>query len=191
MPIGEYWDWLARVFRRCLGRAAVQWFSVNAVHDDWATLSIDNLLHEIKVFHLHSPVCDMVLMQMFTGMRSTELCIMRPEDITEKGDVTLYKPSKYKGMDLSSYGKRIVPIGERGQAILKKHKGGEYFFVPPNGNGCYTKYGYRRAVVRAVEKFNKEHKNVQMPHITPHAIRHDTISVILCTSLYHLWYPLP
>ena len=62
-------------------------------------------------------VAAMIELQLLTGMRSSELCQMRPVDIDSSGAVWLYRPkehkSEYRGYD------KMVAIGPKGQNILK------------------------------------------------------------------------
>ena len=66
---------------------------------------------------LSRTVAAMVELQMLTGMRSGELCQMRPCDIDTSGKVWLYRPQHHK---TAHHGhKRVVPIEPRGQEILE------------------------------------------------------------------------
>jgi integrase len=59
----------------------------------------------------------MVEVQVLTGMRSGEVCLMRGSDIDMAGDIWQYRPTQHKtrhrGVD------RVVPIGPQAQAILR------------------------------------------------------------------------
>jgi integrase len=64
-------------------------------------------------------VADMVALQMESGMRSGEMVIMRGIDLDTTGKVWLYRPLTHK---TAHHGhERIVPIGPKGQAILRRH----------------------------------------------------------------------
>ena len=64
-------------------------------------------------------LADMVCLQLETGMRPGELVAMRPCDIDITGVVWLYRPGQHK---TQHYGhERIVPIGPRGQEIIRRH----------------------------------------------------------------------
>ncbi|MBL7141180.1 MAG: site-specific integrase [Planctomycetes bacterium] len=69
--------------------------------------------------YLPPVVAAMVELQMLTGMRSGELCIMRPMDVDTRGKVWLYRPRTHK---TEHHGhRRVVPIGPRGRAILQPY----------------------------------------------------------------------
>jgi integrase len=64
-------------------------------------------------------LADMVRLQLETGMRPGELVGMRACDIDMSGVVWLYRPAAHK---TAHHGhERIVPIGPRGQEIVKRH----------------------------------------------------------------------
>lgn len=86
--------------------------------------------------HVRPVVADMIQVQLFTGCRPGELCIMRPCDFDRSGEVWLYRPAHHKtlwkGQD------RIVPIGPRAQAILTAYlnrPGEAYLFSPAEAMG--------------------------------------------------------
>jgi integrase len=62
---------------------------------------------------------DMVRLQLETGMRPGELVVMRPCDIDMSGAVWLYRPGHHKTQHHGH--ERIVPIGPRGQEIIRRH----------------------------------------------------------------------
>ncbi len=71
-------------------------------------------------------VADMVQLQLLTGMRPGEVCVMRSLDIDMTGEVWLYTPGSDEGPfgrhKTAHHGhKRIVPIGPRGQEIIRKY----------------------------------------------------------------------
>jgi len=68
---------------------------------------------------LRPMLADMVRLQLETGMRPGELVVIRPCDVDMSGAVWLYRPTAHK---TAHYGhERIVPIGPRGQEIIKRH----------------------------------------------------------------------
>lgn len=69
--------------------------------------------------YLPQVVGDMVELQLLTGMRSGELCIMRPVDIDRSGDIWLYSPSHHKTEHLDHV--RSIAIGKRAQGILLRY----------------------------------------------------------------------
>jgi integrase len=67
--------------------------------------------------HVRPQVAAMVQLQLATGMRSGELCILRTIDIDMTGKVWLYKPTAHKTQH-HGHG-RIIAIGPQGQEILR------------------------------------------------------------------------
>ena len=90
------------------------------------------------------PGRSMVELQMLTGMRPGEVCILRPMDVDRRGKVWLYRPADHK---TAHHGhKRVVPIGPRGQEIL-----GPFLARPPE-DYCFAPdeaQAHRNAVRRA------------------------------------------
>jgi integrase len=85
-------------------------------------------------------VAAIVELQLLTGMRPTEVCMMRPCDIDRSGNIWHYKPPKHKNLyrDIE----RIVSIGPRGQEILRP------FLLRPAESYCFSPIEsekYRRA----------------------------------------------
>lgn len=69
--------------------------------------------------YLPPVVADMVRLARLTGMRPSEVCILRPGDVDRSGPVWLYYPSEHK---TEHHGRtRVVYIGPRGQEILKPY----------------------------------------------------------------------
>jgi integrase len=58
----------------------------------------------------------MVELHLLTGMRSGELCSMRPCDILSRGGVAVYSPADHKGRRFGR--ERMVPLGPRAWAIV-------------------------------------------------------------------------
>jgi len=89
-------------------------------------------------------VAAMVELQMLTGMRPGELCIIRPMDVDRRGRVWLYTPANHK---TAHHGhKRVVPIGPRGQEVLRP------FLARPPEDYCFAPdeaEAQRHAVMRA------------------------------------------
>ena len=92
-------------------------------------------------------VAAMVELQMLTGMRPGELCILRPMDVDRRGKVWLYTPADHK---TAHHGhKRTVPIGPRGQDVLRPFLNRpleDYCFAPDEAEA------QRHAVMRANRK---------------------------------------
>jgi integrase len=61
-------------------------------------------------------VAAMARVQLLTGMRPGEVCVMRPADVDRSGPVWHYRPGRHKG---AWRGKgRVVAVGPRAQAVL-------------------------------------------------------------------------
>jgi len=69
--------------------------------------------------HLSPTVADMTRLQRLTGMRPTEVCIMRPGDVDTSGPVWLYHPSTHK---TEHHGRtRVVCLGPKAQDVLRPY----------------------------------------------------------------------
>ncbi|MCK5564005.1 MAG: site-specific integrase [Planctomycetes bacterium] len=136
-------------------------------------------------------VAAMIELQLLTGMRSTEVCIIRPCDIETTGKVWMYRPAFYKTQYLDREFEKVICIGPRGQEILKpflKRKLDGYCFSPTesqekrnvsNGerelNGRYDRRTYRKAVQYAIKKAQKAGIKIGSKPVmmwTPHQLRH-------------------
>lgn len=67
--------------------------------------------------HLPPAVRAMVELQRISGMRSDNVCSMRPMDVDQGGDVWLYRPAAHKGSHRDKG--LFVALGPRCQAILR------------------------------------------------------------------------
>jgi integrase len=74
---------------------------------------------EAVTAQLPDVVADMVRLQQLTGMRSGELCIMRPTDIDRSSAVWRYVPESHKTQHRGK--RRVVFLGRRAQAILLRY----------------------------------------------------------------------
>lgn len=74
---------------------------------------------EATLPYLPDVVSDMCQLQLVTGMRSGELCRMRPKDIDRSGSVWRYTPSSHKTQYRGK--ERGVFLGRRAQAILLRY----------------------------------------------------------------------
>ena len=80
---------------------------------------------------LSRQVWAMIQVELFTGMRPGEICIMRACDIEMTGDVWNYRPHEFKTEHHDI--ERIIPLGERAQAIVReflKPDSRAYLFSP-------------------------------------------------------------
>lgn len=89
----------------------------------------------------------MVELQCLCGLRSTELCIMRPRDIDRSADVWLYRPQWHKTTHLGA--QRVVPLGPKAQEIVAP------FLKRPKTAYCFSPAEAmkdRRETMRALRK---------------------------------------
>ncbi|HBG77515.1 MAG TPA: site-specific integrase [Phycisphaerales bacterium] len=147
---------------------------------------------------LSQTVADMVRLQLLTGMRSTELCTLRPCDVDRSKDIWIYKPTKFKNPHIENY-ERTVYLGKKAQAILEPYLlrlPGSYCFTPEEAERqagrirhkkyqpCYNRRSFYTAVNRGIKACNKDikkkYKGVEIdsdkipliPHFHPHQFRH-------------------
>jgi integrase len=79
---------------------------------------------EVTLPHVSRQVAAMIRVQLLTGARPREVCLMRPCDIDRSGPVWIYRP----GSDEGPHGKhktayrghlRAIPLGPRAQEVIK------------------------------------------------------------------------
>ena len=79
-------------------------------------LPVDDELVNATLPHMSPIVADMVRFQRLVGCRPSEVCRIRPCDVSREGDVWEYRPethkTQYRGRD------RVVYVGPKAQAIL-------------------------------------------------------------------------
>jgi integrase len=93
------------------------------------SVNLDDVRATVR--HLSPTVRAMVRIQAATGMRPSELCIMRPADVERVGPVWLYKPQTHKTRHLGK--SKAVPIGGDAKDALKpflERGAEEYCFSP-------------------------------------------------------------
>jgi integrase len=76
-------------------------------------------------------LADMVRLQLETGMRPGEVCVMRAIDLDRSGSVWLYTPGQHKTQHHGHT--RVVPIGPKAQEIIRRHLKTDlqaYLFTP-------------------------------------------------------------
>ncbi len=140
-------------------------------------------------------VAAMIELQLLTGMRSTELCIMRPCDLETSGEIWFYRPAMYKSQYLDKETEKVICIGPRGQEIIRaylKRRLEDFLFSPAESekirkefdknmplNDRYDRRTYRKAVQYAIRKANSARKAEaagtkfkEIPIWTPHQLRH-------------------
>ncbi len=82
-------------------------------------LPVEVSLVEKTLPHLLAPVAAMVRLQLLTGMRPGEACVLRPCDLDTTGPVWLYRPPQHK---TAHKGKpRVVAIGPKAQEVLRPY----------------------------------------------------------------------
>lgn len=79
--------------------------------------AVDSSVVRRILTHCSPTLAAMVELQMITGMRSTEMCLMRPIDLAVSGDVWLYNPTRFKMQYQGAA--RVIPLGPKSQTILK------------------------------------------------------------------------
>jgi integrase len=123
---------------------------------------VEDRIVDATLPHLPAVVRAMVEIQRATGMRSDNLCALRPCDVDRTGPIWLYIPPAHKGTTREKL--LVVPLGPRCQAALRPylHRQAEAFCFSPRevvGRAVgrrapgtrYTTGSYRRAVERACE----------------------------------------
>jgi integrase len=85
-------------------------------HDNPPISPVCNTIVAATLKHLSLTVAHMVQFQRLTGARPGEVCIIRPSDIEQLGDVWFYIPERHK---TEHHGKnRAIAIGQRAQVVL-------------------------------------------------------------------------
>jgi integrase len=88
-------------------------------HEPDPVLPVDDATVQATLPHLTCVVADMVRFQRITGCRPQDACNLRPCDVDISGEVWLYRPSTHK---TEHHGReRIIPIGPKGQDILRPY----------------------------------------------------------------------
>jgi len=103
----------------------------------------------------------MTELQLLTGMRPGEVCMLRPRDLDVTGAIWLYRPPRHK---TSIHGhSRVVPIGPRGQEILRPFltRGLDAFCFGPD-----EAEAQRHAVARASRKTHVQPSQMNRRHPT-------------------------
>jgi len=77
---------------------------------------VDDAVVEATLPHVAPIVADMIQLQRASGMRPSEVCILRPGDVDRSGEVWSYTPASHKTEHHEK--QRVVFLGPRAQAIL-------------------------------------------------------------------------
>jgi len=80
---------------------------------------VDNAIVEATLPYLSPIVRAMIELQLATGMRPGELCILRPGDLDRSADVWEYTPQEHKTAHHDH--DRLICIGPKGQEILRPY----------------------------------------------------------------------
>lgn len=141
---------------------------------------------------------DDVLILLKTGLRISELCGLTVADIDFKNEVVIIDHQLLKSKEQGYYietpktksGTRQVPLSKETiqafQRVIKKRPKAEPFVIDGRGNFLFVNQkgkpkvaiDYNALFVRMVKRYNKQHKDNPLPHITPHTLRHT-----FCTRL--------
>ena len=80
---------------------------------------VDDGVVDATIPHLPRLVADMVMIQRLTGMRPSEVCILRPGDLDRSSEVWSYQPGHHK---TEHHGRnRVVYVGPQAQDILRPY----------------------------------------------------------------------
>lgn len=111
-------------------------------------------------------VRDMLLVQLFAGMRSQDVRTMRAGEIDRAAEDWVYRPPRHKNA-WRGHAREVV-LGPRARAVLGKHlegkRPGDYVF-PSSAGKCYRDDAYPRALARACERAG-------VTPFSPNALRH-------------------
>ena len=121
--------------------------------------TIEQVLAAAKV--MPPPIDDMLLLQVFTGARPSELFTLQTSEIEPGSDAWLIRKANHKTQHRGKQ-RTLVAVGPA-KAILEKHLG-NLPFTNRAGN-LWNKDTYRRAIQRRLERHS-------LKHFTPYSIRH-------------------
>jgi integrase len=126
---------------------------------------------------LSPTVSDMIQVQLLTGMRSGEVCIMRGCDLDTTGEVWLFRPSTHKTMHVGK--DRVIALGPQAQEIVKRYLKTDtqaYLFSPrEDRERRFAEMRTRRKTpVQPSQICRKKKKPVRVPGVryTPRAMAH-------------------
>lgn len=88
-------------------------------HEPDPVLPVEDKTVQATLPQMTQVVADMVRFQRITGCRPQDVCNLRPCDVDMSGEVWLYRPATHK---TEHHGReRIIPIGPKGQEILRPY----------------------------------------------------------------------
>jgi integrase len=80
---------------------------------------VDEAVVEATLPHVSAVVAAMIRLQLLSGCRPGEVCIVRPCDVDRSGDVWEYRPAKHK---TQHHGKsRVIYFGPQAQEVLRPY----------------------------------------------------------------------
>ena len=94
-------------------------------------MPVDEAIVFKTIEHVAPEVAAMVRVQLLTGARSGEVCLMKGASIDMSKDVWLFKPEKHKTQSRGQ--SRVIPIGKRAQEVIGPFLTGDpnvYLFSP-------------------------------------------------------------
>ena len=158
----------------------------------------EKLLSFLQYDTVYQKYYDDVLILLKTGLRISELCGLTIMDVDFIHEVVVIDHQLLKSKEQGYYietpktksGTRQVPLSKETiqafQRVMKKRPKAEPFVIDGRGNFLFVNHkgkpkvaiDYNMLVVRMVKKYNKQHKDNPLPHITPHTLRHT-----FCTRL--------
>jgi integrase len=143
--------------------------------------------------HLTPTVADMIRLQMLTGARSGEICIMRTCDIDMSGAVWIYRPCRHKTEHRGKV--RNIAIGPQGQEIIRRYLKPNvelFLFSPAEAREKHFKElrEARKAPVQPSQICRKKKRPRRVPgeRYTPNALAHAVRRACERNGLEH-WHP--
>jgi integrase len=121
---------------------------------------------EAALPYLSPIIGDMVRLQLVSGMRPGEVCLMRGIDLDMSGAVWLYRLANHK---IAHHGHaRVVPLGPQAQAIIRRHLKTEvqaYLFSPADAVAEWQaeKRRNRKSKVQPSQLDRRKHKPMIRP----------------------------
>lgn len=122
---------------------------------------------------LSKVVADMARLQMVSGMRSTELCLIRPCDIDMTDDIWIYRPKNpagqwdFKGQWRENVEEKEICLGPQAQAIIQPYlfrPVAEYLFKPAEAEQQIRKMRYtnRKTPLHRGNRAGTNNKNMRL-----------------------------
>jgi integrase len=138
-------------------------------------------------------IADMLQLQLLTGSRSGEICVMRACDIDMTGSVWLYRPARHK---TEHRGKgRVIVLGPRAQEIVKRYLKANveaYLFSPREAMEAWHQKlrEQRKSRVQPSQVNRKKRRPRRVPgeRYSPEAIARAIRRACMRAGLPH-WFP--